>query len=334
MTLTSIGDLSHALMIRSRSATLKQQVSRLTQELAKGETLDLAKTLGGDYGYLSEIERGLSRLQSQTLATTEAAIFFEAAQDSLELVRATAGELGSALLSTASTLTPDRVIGFSQRARQDLGSVIAALNASSGGRHVFSGVATGAAPLPAPETVLEELRTELTGYSTSAEIFAAADAWFEDPAGFGVIYQGADADLAPFEIGDGDQVEFGLRADDRALRSTIRDAALAALVADTDLGLGVETQKEILESLANRFLQGQSELLALQSDLGHSEERLESARVRDDAAKFGLSEARNALISADPFETATRLEEAQSQLEALYAVTVRSSRLSLMSFMS
>jgi flagellar hook-associated protein 3 FlgL len=106
------------------------------------------------------------------------------------------------------------------------------------------------------------------------------------------------------------------------------------LVADTDLGLGVETQKEILESLANRFLQGQSELLALQSDLGHSEERLESARVRDDAAKFGLSEARNALISADPFETATRLEEAQSQLEALYAVTVRSSRLSLMSFMS
>ncbi len=43
--------------------------------------------------------------------------------------------------------------------------------------------------------------------------------------------------------------------------------------------------------------------------------------------------ARLGLISVDPYETASKLQEAQTQLETLYSITARMSRLSLVNFL-
>ena len=73
--------------------------------------------------------------------------------------------------------------------------------------------------------------------------------------------------------------------------------------------------------------------LNLQADFGFTEERIDETAARNAAAKTSLSLAKNEIIQADPYETVTRLEEAQFQLEAIYTVTARSSSMSLLSFM-
>ena len=61
--------------------------------------------------------------------------------------------------------------------------------------------------------------------------------------------------------------------------------------------------------------------------------RLDRIATRNAAEVTSLTMAKNTLLEADPFEAATKLEEAQFQLQSLYTVTVRSSELSLVNFL-
>ena len=54
-------------------------------------------------------------------------------------------------------------------------------------------------------------------------------------------------------------------------------------------------------------------------------------RAAAEATALGL--AREALIGADPYEAAAALEAAETQLETLYTLTARISRLSLVNFL-
>lgn len=69
------------------------------------------------------------------------------------------------------------------------------------------------------------------------------------------------------------------------------------------------------------------DLTGLRAGIGFAEERIETARVRGEAEATGLEAALGALINADPYETALRLQEAETRV-AIY-VTARVSSLSL-----
>lgn len=335
MTLTSIGDLSQSLMMRSRASDIKTRIATLTQELSTGRTADINGRLGGDFSLLADMDRNLARLESHALANTETRVFAGAMQAALTQVQDLVGNLGADILSVGAHASPSVLDGFSTRAAADLNGAVAALNGSNAGRSLFAGVSTGTAPIAGAAALMDALRSELTGLSTSHEILTAADAWFDDPAGFrSAIYTGSDTDLAPFQVGPGRDVDLSIRADDPALKGALRDLAVAALASDPDLDLSASARSGLFDALGSRFLASQDSLVSVRADLGQAEARLEEAGIRNEASRFALSEARNTLLAADPYDTATLLEEAQSQLEMLYAVTVRSSRLTLASFMS
>lgn len=335
MTVTSLGDLSQSLMLRGRAGDLKLRIAQLTEELSTGQTADIAGRLGGDYSYLTDIGRNLARLDSYGLAISEATGFADATQRNLERVQTLIGDLGPSLLSAATIATPGVMDGLSNRAAQDLDQAFAALNATIAGRSLFAGMATGSPALADAEDLLTTLRTELAGLADADAVLSAAAAWFDDPGGFrSAIYQGTTENLAPALVGPDETIAFAQRADDPALRASLRDLAVAALANDPALGLDRTSRVELFSRLGNQMLTSTDGLIALRADLGHAEQRLEEARTRTATAQHGFAQARGNLISADPFETATRLEEAQGQLEALYAVTVRSSRLTLMSFLT
>ena len=65
----------------------------------------------------------------------------------------------------------------------------------------------------------------------------------------------------------------------------------------------------------------------------HIGEGAEEASTRLSAERTSYEIARTGLLEADPYETASRLEDVQFQLEALYAVTARMARLSLTSYL-
>jgi len=334
MNLTSIGDLAQSMLLRSRGSQLKQTISTLTQELASGQTADIGKRIGSDFSYLADIDRNIARLNGFDIATSEADMFTAAAQNSLGRLHDITTRLSGAILGGAPSSIDSVRSSLSDNAKGELQSTISTMNQSIAGRSLFGGTATDRAPLADATILIDELRNAFSGLTTAADIDQAARDWFADPAGFDTImYLGSADELAPIQLGAGEQISLSLKADDQIFRDTLRNMAVAALSTDASLGLDVDTQNELLRSSGEGLLADQDQVVAIQSDLGAAQAHVEQAKVRNATARSGMEQARNSLLEVDPFDTATRLEEVQFQLESLYAVTVRTSRLSLLSYL-
>jgi flagellar hook-associated protein 3 FlgL len=169
---------------------------------------------------------------------------------------------------------------------------------------------------------------------TPEDIITAADAWFADPAGFdALVYSGSNTSLAPFVLSETERVSLDVRANDPALKEVLKNTAIAALADDPALGLSVP-QKSALFGMVGLALQSsQDPITDLRSTVGLVEARIETIAARNQAERTTTEFARNALLEADPFETATRLESVQFQLQSIYSVTVRNSQLSLVNFL-
>ena len=74
-------------------------------------------------------------------------------------------------------------------------------------------------------------------------------------------------------------------------------------------------------------------MVELRSGLGALQQRIEETSTRNSAERAATTIARVELVGTDQFETATRYENTRAQLESLYAITVRSSRMSLVGFL-
>ena len=64
-----------------------------------------------------------------------------------------------------------------------------------------------------------------------------------------------------------------------------------------------------------------------------AEAQIDAAQARNANESFALQIARNDLVSADPYETASKLQETEAQLEMIYTITARMTRLSLLDYM-
>ena len=334
MSLTNIGDMSFSLMQRTRSATLKSTMITLTQELTSGKTSDVRGRLASDYSYLTDIDHNLARLDGYAISATEAALFLSASQQNLERMQEIISTVGRDLLAINPTSIEVARLQTSSEARLGLDTILSALNGSVGGRSLFAGTATDTSPMASANTMITALKVEVAGMTAVSDILTAIDDWFDVGGGFkATMYTGSDDPLSPIHVGTNEQVSLSLRADDANFRSAMRNTMVAILATDSDLGLIPDTQNILLHEAGEGMLNDDHALTGLRADLGYAEQRIEEASARNGAARTSLGYARNELLEADPFETATRLEEVQFQLESLYAVTVRTSRLSLLSFL-
>ncbi|MEX0276033.1 MAG: flagellin [Ruegeria sp.] len=334
MTLNSIGDLARNMTLRTRSADIRNQLDTLTYELSSGKVKNVAERLGGDYSQLLDLERNLERLDAFRIATSEARLFTDAMQLSLGTFNESISEVSASLLSFATANQTTTHEHASELARNELDTMISALNTRAGGRSLFSGTATDVSPLPSSETLLSALATELTGLTTITDIRQAAEDWFNDPAGFdAMIYQGSDTDLSPMQISENERIDVRIKANDPEFRAALRDVAVAALASDTALNLEPGARTALFGQLGLDLANNDSDIVALRAKVGAAEARIEQATTRDAAARTSLEISRNNLIAADPTETATQLNAVQFQLESLYSVTVRNSSLSLVNFL-
>jgi flagellar hook-associated protein 3 FlgL len=219
-------------------------------------------------------------------------------------------------------------------ARQHLGNVISALNTNFAGRSLFSGTATDANPLPTSDTILDALRAELTGISGATAKAAAAEAWFNDPAGFDtVIYQGSSDALAPFRLSETDNVSLNIRANSSELKDVIRHLAMSGLADDASLAIDATERQNILLSSGEGLIAAQDNLTSLRANVGFTEARIDQIATRNASEMTSMEYAKGSLLAADPFETVARLEEVQFQLQSLYTITAKSSELKLVNFL-
>lgn len=334
MTMTGLGDLAQGYLLRNRTAGIKQEINRLTAELTSGQVSDVRDRLDGNLSFLTDVERRSTVLDSYGIATAEAAHFSSAMQLALSAFSGTTQDLSGALISAGSSATGSSASDVASQSRGALESLFSTLNSEVSGRSLFAGDATNTRPLADVGNVLADLTTALAGASTPADILTQTIAWFDDPAGYAAsAYQGSADPLSDFAVSPDETVTLDLRATDAGLTRALASVAAAALADDPSFGLTSSDQAELFSLSGQDLLTGQDALVELQASVGIVEARIDKSAARNAAILTSLNLARNSLLEADPFETATKLEEAQFQLQSLYSVTVRMSQLSLVNYL-
>lgn len=335
MTTLGIGDLARSYVLKGQNFELKAQATRLATELATGQTSDVAGRLSGDFIYLSEIERNISTLASYRTAITEAQTTASAIQTVLDTVHTKAGNLANTLIANGNNPRPNAISFASKEAAETLGHLTAALNTTHAGRSLFSGAASDQRALASGGDMLAAIIPALAGAGDANTVVAALDAWFDTPGGgFETLgYLGGATAISAIPIGEGEAIALDLRADHTALRDVLKAVTLAAVADDPALGLSQSDRVSLQSKSIETLLTAQTGVTDIQGTLGFAEARLEERAVQNSAQRSGLDYAKNALLGVDPYETATRLEAVQFQLESLYTVTARMSRLSLMDYL-
>ena len=335
MNSTSImGDRAQGYMLRNASTSIKQDIQKYSAELTSGQTSDVRKTLAGNYSFLTDVERKVTVLGTYEIATSEAAQFTGAMQLALGNFGELAQGLSSALLSAGSSASGADALDVVGEARATLDGLVNTLNTRFAGRSLFAGNATDQAPLLDTATILTDLTAAIAGAATPEDMMTAATAWFDAPAGFvASAYRGSGDPLSAFAVSPNENVALDVRADNPGLIRALRGAAVAALATDPGFALSKTDQSALFTLTGQDMLIGRDDVVALQSDVGFAQARIDTISVRNAAEVTSLNLARNTLLEADPFETATKLEEVQFQLQSLYSVTVRMSQLSLVNYL-
>ncbi|WP_137702590.1 flagellin [Marimonas lutisalis] len=335
MTVNSIGDMAHSIVLRRQNTRLASELSRLSQELASGAASDMSKHLRGNYSYLGALEHGLSVLDGYQAAAREAKTITSVMQSSLGRISKSMSTLAPELLSVGKNGLPQAMRATGGKARGELDAMVSALNTTVAGRTLFAGALTDGRAIADAATMLGDLRTALAGETTLAGILSAVEGSFDTPRGGfeSAGYKGSTRRMSAFLLGPGEAVDLNLRADAPQIRTTLRFTALAALATDPGLGYPPDLQAQILETAGEGLLSAQSEVTEIRANLGYAEQRIEEIETRIAAETTSSKYAIGELLGVDTYETATRLEEVQFQLEGLYTVTVRLSQLSLVEFM-
>lgn len=333
MPLISLGDLAQSFILRRQNTDLKSDLQRLTTEISTGNAVDLGRHVGGDYAPLAGIDISLSRLQGFGAVTSEASLLSSAIQTVLGTVENMASNLGPVLLAASSTGNTTHVNVAGGEARQKLATAIGLYNTDLGGRSLLSGQAIDSHAVIDVETLLSTLDTEIAGATSALDVETRINAWFDAPTGYAATgYLGGSA-LAPLAVASGETADLGFTAADPAVRDTLKGLAMAAMLDRGALASDAQARADLARRAGESLVGSQARRADMAARLGTTESQIEAALVRNGAETSALQIARNGLTSVDPYETASKLEATRQQLETLYALTARISRLSLVDFL-
>lgn len=335
MNTTPIGDLAKILQSQSRVASAQNELARLTAELSSGRKASLGKSLNGNFVELASIERSLKITGTYQVSAESAANYFSSVQDLLAAMEDGSGRLGVDILAAAKLGEPLGIKKAVVSAEDRLSSAVSALNQQIAGRNAFSGAATDQPALIPSEEILINLEAALVGVTDATTMVQIVDDWFQ-MAGGGyetVAYLGSVQTSSGFIIAEGDAVEPGITALETGFRTNLSGLALSALIAREVGPTDSEALASLAEAAGSRIIDGNSEIISIRSDIGVVEARIDETLTQHLSTASALSLRQSELTSADPFQTATRLQAVESQLESLFLITARLSRLSLAEYL-
>ncbi|MCV2867024.1 flagellin [Defluviimonas sp. WL0002] len=337
MTRVSFGDLAQSQLLRRSSSAAETRLARLAAELASGKRSDLATATGGDFKLLAGIERSLGLLKSHTATAREAALAGGAIQVSLEQVQSVVETAANNFAIAGTNGAAQAVRITASGADQQLAAVVAALNVNVGERYLFSGIATDQRAVGGAEEMLSSLIAATTGTSTASGLQSAVRDWFDAPPGGGgfldVVYGGSPDAGGGFPISPGVGATFAVTGADPCLRRSLEGLAMAVLLDRGILDQDDAARSQVLAAASETLMSAGQGIAELRGRIGTVEAAIDSALIRNDAEVSALEMARGRIVSADPYDTASALEEARNQLEAIYALTARLSNLSLLEFL-
>ena len=334
MPVLSVGDMSQHFLSLKHTGSVKSDLAKLGQSLASGQVSDVTQHLSGQTQRLAGIDHSLSIVEAYQSVATETNARFDAMQMTLNRFE-TLNSSTADLLLQMQPETPDaQQRAASENAKQQFVDAIGALNLSIGGKIQFSGAETQTNATEPAETILDDIIAHIGSATDATSIRQAVQDWFNDPSGGFVTnnYLGATGDPVSRRIAPDTDVEFGLRADSPEIRSTLASMALGAIVGGLTSSIDRATSGQLLQDAGAGAIESGASIAKMQAQLGFQQERVASSMSHNAAEKAALATARNEAVEADPYETATRLQATQRQLEMQFTITARLANLSLASY--
>ncbi|MGJ8609941.1 MAG: flagellin [Octadecabacter sp.] len=329
------GDMRQHFLTSRLNTSLKTDLNTLVQELTTGEASDLTAHLRGSQSSLAGLDRQIELLGRFSQANTETGQMLSLMQTALSGVNSQRETASTHMLTISDASTPSQLSESAIVARSSFEAVVSNLNLRSSDRAMFGGNDLETNPLADADVMLDALRSAISGLTTADDIETAIDTWFDTPGGgFETVgYLGDPNGTMSRMTGANEAVDISVRADDSAIRDTLKALAKGALSSETAFGLDVDVQQELQMQSAVDLLSTASDVVGLQASLGFAQGRVEEGSVRTSAQESSYGIARNELVSVDQYETASDLQSVQLQLETHYTLTARLSRLSLTEYL-
>nr|WP_111297707.1 flagellin [Paracoccus saliphilus] len=337
MSVNSIGDQARAFALHVASNRLKTTLTTLTKEVSSGEVADLGMRLQGNTRALNEIEGRLGTTRQLQRNGAEAANQLQGVQDLFDAVRVTIGGLGIALASDPFAGAGVDLGTRATEVAQTFDAVIQRLNGTNSNRFLLSGQASDVAPLSGGAEILDALQVATTGLTSASDVAQAISDWFDAPQGSGgfvdVAYHGTLGAGQRIPVGEGIAVEITTTAAAPAVRDLLKGLATAAILDRGVLAGNPVESRQLTVQAGRRLIDADTALLGEMGRIGLGQQVIDRAQSANAAALDTLERSRNDIRRADPFETAAALTEVQTQLESLYAVTARLSKLKLVDYL-
>ena len=334
MPIVSVGDMAQHFISMRNGSNIKTQLSNLAEQLSTGQVTDIASHLQGQTTQFSGINHSLTLLNQYSSITQETEITLTAMQTVMDEINTSITDTAGHLLLVSNNSSDAQVTEAAFAARSTFDGLVALLNTRVADRAIFGGTEVEMSPLTDPDAMLADLQAAVGTNTSHAGIMTAIDTWFDDPSGgfSTVAYQGDTGNAPQKRISNNTKITVDARADDPAFRAALKSAAIAAIVHEAPT-LSLDVKSELLQNAGINMHAAASDLTSIQSRIGYVEEIVAREQTEIGYEATALSIAKNNLISADPFDTAARLQAVQIQLETHYAATAQISQLSLLSYL-
>lgn len=334
MPIPTLGDLAQSYVQRTQISRVNNELSTLAKELSTGLLTDIPGAMRGDTQQIAAINRGLTALDSHDFAANETAFVLDFTEKAIDTSRSRLSGLFELSATVLQSSDATQVNAIAARAREDFEAMLGDLNSEAGGMSLFAGTATDRPALRGADAIFADIAAAAAGATTAQDVRNAIDTYFQPGGAFDTNdYLGSDTARGATRVGPNDSVDFAPRAGDPAFREGLKALAHYAVIDAGVLGGQPDERLALMASERVSVLNAERGLVALQADAGAAKSRLETAQTRNAAERQGLETARLGFVAADPFETASRLKDTELQLETLYTVTARLSRLNLTNYL-
>ncbi|MGB7318138.1 MAG: hypothetical protein WBC85_09255 [Planktotalea sp.] len=335
MPFNSIGDLASSMMLSHSNLQAKRTMMRLSQELTTGITSDVGGALRHDYSAQMGWERSIASSQVREKTLAEAMTRIQAKQTVLDTLSQSVTDLAN---NTSLALTAGTTAGLdsaSAHAKSALDQALAHLNMQSAGHSLFAGAASDGPAIADTDTILASVKAAVVGAVTVSDVISSVQAWMDDTVnGFpAVAYLGSEEPSGTIRIDGNRTLTEGLRADDPAIKGTLQNLIMASLATDQDLALSRENKSAVLQQATNGLRAADGQITQLQAALGHTESEIAGGLVQAGAEISTAELLRAQTLGIDQYETASKLQEAELQLEKIYMLTARSAQMSLLEYL-
>jgi flagellar hook-associated protein 3 FlgL len=328
-------DLARLQALQKQAFDTRSKLDVAAQELSTNLKASRFEATGGNLTRLFALERSLDRnaVFSQNIALME--LRLEVMQESLGRILTPAEDMAIDLSESAGRGDYATSMLHATAARRDFAATVGMLNSQVAGQSLFAGTATDSAALAPADAILADLDALAAGAPDAATAIAAIEAYFAPPAGafYATGYIGSADDLTPVEVGEGQRLDYRMRADNPGLVAVLQAQAIAAVVAGGALAGNQPEQMAMLGEAGAQLLAAKEGVLDLRSGVGSLQEDVERAKAERVGERGTLELARTKIVATDPLEAASAYQTLQFQLESIYTVTSRLANLRFANYM-